>query len=79
VDGRTVLSALSIAHSERAEACLEALRELGTRGLCTPVTITTDGALGLIQAVAYVWPRSLRVRCWFHKMQKLMQKGPPHA
>lgn len=41
--------------------------------------MTTDGAPGLIKAVDSMWPRSLRIRCWFHKMQYLMQKVPPQA
>ena len=48
-------------------------------GAQTPVTITTDGAPGLIKAVAGVWPRSLRIRCWFHKRQNLMQQVSPQA
>jgi transposase-like protein len=55
------------------------LRDLVQRGLQTPVTITTDGAPGLIKAVDAMWPRSLRIRCWFHKMQTLHQKVPPQA
>src|SRR5262249_43920208 len=47
--------------------------------LQTPVTITTDGAPRLIKAVDLVWPRSLRIRCWFHKRQNLAQKVPPQA
>jgi putative transposase len=43
------------------------------------VTITTDGAPGLIKAVDFVWPRALRLRCWFHTMQNLAQKVPPQA
>jgi transposase-like protein len=79
VDGRKVLLSLSTAHSESYESCLEVLRELVKRGLQTPVTITTDGAPGLITAVDAMWPRSLRIRCWFHKMQNLHQKVPPQA
>ncbi|MBI3801938.1 MAG: transposase, partial [Deltaproteobacteria bacterium] len=26
-----------------------------------------------------IWPKSLRLRCWFHKMQNLQQKIPPQA
>jgi len=73
------LLSLSPAHSESSESCLEVLRDLGKRGLQTPVTITTDGAPGLIQAVEAMWPRSLRMRCWFHTMQNLHQKVPPQA
>jgi putative transposase len=54
-------------------------RDVGKRGIQTPVTITTDGAPGLIKAVEARWPKSLRIRCWFHKMQNLMQKVPPQA
>jgi putative transposase len=55
------------------------LRALTLRGLQTPVTITTDGAPGLSKAVAFVWPKSLRMRCGFHQMQNLMQQVPPQA
>jgi transposase-like protein len=49
------------------------------RGLQTPVTITTDGAPGLGKAVDAMWPRSPRIRCWFHQMQNFEQKVPPQA
>ena len=35
----------------------------GARGLPTPLTITNDGASGLLRAVGEVWPKSLRIRC----------------
>jgi putative transposase len=79
VDGRKVLLMLSTANSESCESCRDVLRDLTMRGLQTPVTITTDGASGLIQAVDFVWPKALRIRGWFHKMQHLMQKMPPQA
>jgi transposase-like protein len=78
-DGRKVLLNLSTAHSESYESCLEVLRDLVKRGLQPPVTITTDGAVGLIKAVDTMWPKSLRIRCWFHKMQNLQQKVPALA
>jgi len=55
------------------------LRDLGKRGLQTPVTITTDGAPGLIKAIEAMWPRSLRMRCWCPKRPNLHQKVPPPA
>src|SRR5262245_20366901 len=79
VDGRKVLLALSTANSESYESCLEVLRDLVKRGLQTPVTITTDGAAGLTKAIDAIWPKVLRIRCWFHKMQNLQQKVPPQA
>jgi transposase-like protein len=78
-DGRKVLLTLSTANSESYESCLEVLRDLVKRGLQTPVTITTDGAAGLTKAIDTIWPKALRIRCWFHKMQNLQQKVPPQA
>ena len=78
-DGRKVLLSLSTTNSESYESCLEVLRELGRRGMQPPVTITTDGAPGLTKAVDTMWPQSLRIRCWFHKMQNLQQKVPAAA
>lgn len=78
-DGRKVLLSLSTTNSESYESCLEVLRGLVKRGLRTPVTITTDGAVGLIKAIETMWPKSLRIRCWFHKMQNLQQKVPVQA
>lgn len=79
VDGRKVLLSLSTANSESYASCLEVLRDLVKRGVPTPVTITTDGAAGLTKALDAIWPKALRIRCWFHKMQNLQQKVPPQA
>jgi len=79
VAGRKVLLTLSTANSESSESCLEVLRDLVKRGLQTPVTITTDGAAGLTKALDTLWPKALRIRCWFHKRQNLQQKVPPQA
>jgi putative transposase len=78
-DGRKVLLSLSTTNSESYESCLEVLRDLVKRGMQPPVTITTDGAVGLTKAVDTMWPKSLRIRCWFHKMQNLQQKVPAQA
>lgn len=78
-DGRKVLLSLSTTNRESSESCLEVLRELVKRGLRPPLTITTDGAVGLTKAVDAMWPKSLRIRCWFHKMQNLQQKVPALA
>jgi transposase-like protein len=78
-DGRKVLLSLSTANSESFESCRDVLRDLVKRGLRPPATITTDGAIGLTQAIDAVWPKSLRLRCWFHKMQNLQQKVPTQA
>ena len=78
-EGRKVLLSLSTANSESFESCREVLRDLVKRGLRPPATITTDGAIGLTQAIDAVWPKSLRIRCWFHKMQNFRQKVPAQA
>jgi transposase-like protein len=78
-DGRKVLLSLSTTNRESYESCVEVLRELARRGRQPPVTITTDGAPGLTKAVDTMWPQSLRIRCWFHKMQNLQQKVPAAA
>ena len=78
-DGRKVLVSLSTTNSESYESCVEVLRGLVKRGLRTPMTITTDGALGLTKAIDTMWPKALRIRCWFHKMQNLQQKVPARA
>ncbi|MBM4256796.1 MAG: IS256 family transposase [Deltaproteobacteria bacterium] len=78
-DGRKVLVHLSTTNSESYESCVDVLRELVKRGMRTPITITTDGAGGLTKAIDAVWPKSLRIRCWFHKMQNFQQKVPARA
>jgi putative transposase len=77
VDGRKVLLTLSTTNSESYESCLAVLRDLVKRGLQMPVTITTAGAAGVTTAIEAIWPKALRSRCWFPKMQNLPQKVPP--
>lgn len=77
VDGSKVLFDLMVANTESYESCMEFLRGMVSRGLETPLTITTDGALGLIKSVEHMWPESKRIRCWFHKMQNLQSKVSP--
>lgn len=75
-DGSKVLLHLSMGNKESADAWLEHLRSLVSRNLPVPLTITTDGAPGLIKAVEAMWPESERIRCWFHKMQNILDKVP---
>jgi len=78
-DGRKVLLDLSTANAESYDTSMDFLRGMVKRGLRTPLTITTDGASGVIKAVEAMWPKSKRVRCWFHKIQNLQAKVPPAA
>jgi putative transposase len=75
-DGSKVLVHLRVGNRERYDAWLEHLRDLVRRGLPTPLTVTTDGAPGLIQAVEAIWPEAERIRCWVHKMRNVLDKVP---
>lgn len=78
-DGRKVLLHLAVGNKE-SEACwTEFLRNMLSRGLRIPTTITCDGAPGLINAIGQVFPTSLRVRCWYHKMANIRSKLPAEA
>jgi putative transposase len=46
------------------------------RGLRSPTTVTSDSAPGLVRAIEAVFPRSLRVRCWFHRLANVASKLP---
>ena len=75
-DGRKVLLHMSMGSKESNDAWLEHLRSLVSRNLPAPLTITTDGAPGLIKAVEAMWPEAERIRCWFHKMKNILEKVP---
>jgi len=78
-DGRKVLLHMTIGNKE-SEACwVEMARDMGRRGLPAPTTISSDGAPGLIKAIEGVFPKSLRLRCWFHRMRNLAGKVPTEA
>ena len=78
-DGRQVRLSLSTTKRESSERCLEVSRGLAKRGRQTPVTITTEGALGLTEAIEAMGPKSLRIRCWFHQRPNLQPKVPAGA
>jgi transposase-like protein len=75
-DGSKVLLHMSLGNKESQESWLEHLRSLVSRGLPTPLTVTCDGATGLIKAIEAMWPESERIRCWFHKMANVLDKVP---
>ncbi len=43
------------------------------------MSVTSDGAPGLVRAVEEVWPKSLRLHCWVHKMRNVLDKVPEYA
>jgi len=76
-DGRKVLLSLSLGNKESYSDWLEFLRDMVRRELRVPLSITSDGASGLIRAIEEVFPQSLRIRCWVHKIKNLSSKVPP--
>jgi len=75
-DGRKVLLHLSLGNKESYQDWLEFLRDMVRRSLREPTTVTTDGSPGLIKAVEAIFPKSLRIRCWYHRMQNFSSKVP---
>ena len=78
LEGRKTLLSLSLGNKESGEAWLEFIRDLDRRGLPEPLSITTDGAPGLIQSADQMWPKSLRGRCWVHRMRNFAAKTPTY-
>jgi len=78
-DGHRVLLHLMLGNKESYEHWRDLLRDMVKRGLKPPVTITSDGAPGLISAVEQVWSKSLRQRCLVHKMRNIVAKLPSEA
>lgn len=76
-DGQKVLLYLSLGNKESYVHWLEFLRDMLKRGLRVPLSITSDGAPGCIKAIEAAFPKSLRIRCWFHRMQNFSGKVPP--
>jgi putative transposase len=74
--GRKHLLALEEGYRESKESWLDVLRALRDRGLQAPVLAVGDGALGFWAALAEVWPLTQSQRCWFHKMQNVLDKLP---
>jgi transposase-like protein len=75
-DGSKVLLHMSLGNKESQDSWLEHFRSLVSRGLPTPLTVTSDGAPGLIKAVEAMWPEAERIRCWVHKMRNVLDKVP---
>jgi putative transposase len=62
-EGRKVLLHLAVGNKE-SEACwVEFIRDMIGRGLRPPVSVTSDGAPGLVNAIEGLFERSLRIRC----------------
>jgi transposase-like protein len=75
-DGSKVLLHMSLGNKESEDAWVDHFRSLVSRGLPTPLTVTSDGAPGLVKAIGGMWPEAERIRCWFHKMANILDKVP---
>jgi putative transposase len=78
-DGRKHLLHMAVGNKESEAAWTEFFRNTVGRGLRIPTTVTTDGAPGMIKAVNAVFPRSVRIRCWFHRLSNIRAKLPDEA
>jgi transposase-like protein len=67
---------LAVGNKESEAAWTEFFRNMVSRGMRLPTTVTTDGAPGMIKAVEVVFPRSVRIRCWFHRLANIRAKLP---
>jgi putative transposase len=76
-DGRKVLLHLALGNKETKTSWLEFFRDMRKRGFTIPLTVTSDGCPGLVGAIEEVFPLSLRLRCWYHRMSNLQDKVPP--
>jgi putative transposase len=75
-EGRKVLLHLAVGNKE-SEACwTEFLRNMVSRGLRMPTSVTSDGAPGLVNAIEGLFSKSLRIRCWYHKLGNIRSKLP---
>lgn len=75
-DGRKVLLHMALGNKESFDAWLEMMRNMVSRHLKVPLSITADGAPGLNKAIDQAYPKSLRIRCWVHKMRNIRAKLP---
>lgn len=75
-DGSKILLHMSLGNKESHDGWLEHFRSLVSRGMPTPLTVTSDGAPGCIKAIEGMWPEAERIRCWFHKMKNILDKVP---
>jgi putative transposase len=75
-EGGKVLLHLAVGNKE-SEACwVEFFRDMVARGLRIPTSVTSEWAPGLVNAIEGVFSKSLRIRCWYHKLGNVRSKLP---
>jgi putative transposase len=77
-DGKRVLVDVCLGMRESEEDWLQLGRGLVARGLPSPLMVVADGAPGLTNAIAALWPRADRQRCTVHRLRNLLAKVPEH-
>lgn len=77
--GNKVLLHIGLGNRESFENWREFFRHMVSRGLRIPMLVVSDGAPGLIKAVAECFPESRRQRCLFHKVSNIRNKLPQEA
>jgi putative transposase len=75
-EGRKHLLHLAVGNKESETSWTTFFRDMVSRGLRLPTTVTTDGAPGMIKAVEVVFQKSIRIRCWFHRLANIRAKLP---
>jgi transposase-like protein len=70
---------LGLGNKESYDAWVGFFRDMQRRGLRSPLCVTSDGAPGLIKAIADCFPHSRRGRCLFHKLSNIRNKLPLEA
>jgi putative transposase len=77
--GHKVLLHIGLGNKESYQSWVEFFRHMIARGLRMPLLVVSDGAPGLIKAIAECFPESRRGRCLFHKLQNIRNKLPQAA
>lgn len=72
-------AAAGLGNKESHADWLDFLRGMVARGLKPALTMTSDGAPGLLRALEKVFLGSLRLRCWVHRMRNVLDKLPNSA
>ena len=70
---------IGLGNRESFENWREFFRHMVSRGLRIPLLVVSDGAPGLIKAVAECFPENRRQRCLFHKVSNIRNKLPQEA
>lgn len=78
-DGRKELIALAEGLRESTESWADLLRDCRRRGMTDPALVAGDGAMGLWNALAEVFPDARHQRCWVHKTRNVMNALPKSA